>query len=52
MSNVNSTYTTPVGTRLRPFEYDRLRLVADAQGVTVSALLARLARNEMHDCAA
>ena len=51
MSNVNSTYTTPVATRLRPVEYDRLRLVADAQGETVSALLARLARGAL-SCAA
>jgi hypothetical protein len=44
MSSVNSSYTCPVATRLRPTEYDRLRAVASAQGTTVSALLARHAR--------
>jgi hypothetical protein len=47
MSSVNSTFTQPVATRLRPVEYDRLRAVASAQGTTVSALLARLARREL-----
>jgi|GEM_PF-3515626 hypothetical protein len=47
MSRVNSTATQPIGTRLPPREYTRLREVASAQGTTVSSLLARLARHEM-----
>ncbi|HXQ29058.1 MAG TPA: hypothetical protein VN848_07310 [Gemmatimonadales bacterium] len=51
MSAVNSTYTCPVGTRLRPMEYDRLKAVASERGVTVSALLSRYARELIRQAA-
>jgi hypothetical protein len=52
MSSPGSTYTQPVSTRMRPHDVERLRTAACAQGVTVSALLARLAREGLTRLAA
>jgi len=38
-----STFTQPVTTRIRPKDVERLRAAADAQGITLSLLLNRMA---------
>ncbi len=43
MSKVNSTHTQPISTRLRPHDAARLRARAEAEGTTLSSLLARVA---------
>lgn len=52
MSAKGSTFTQPVSTRLRPKDVERLRNAAHAQGVTVSTLLCRLAREGLTRLAA
>jgi hypothetical protein len=47
-----STVTRPTSTRLKPDEIDRLRLIAKHESVTLSSLLARLAREGMTRLAA
>jgi hypothetical protein len=40
-----STVTRPTSTRLKPEDIDRLRRIAGREGVTLSFLLARFARD-------
>jgi hypothetical protein len=47
-----STVTRPTSTRLKPDEIDRLRRLAKHESVTLSSLLARLAREGMTRLAA
>jgi hypothetical protein len=47
-----STITTPVATRLRPIEVDQLREAANANHVTLSAMIARLTRDGISRLAA
>jgi hypothetical protein len=42
-----STITTPVTTRIRPSDHEDLRRLAIERGMTVSSLLASLARREL-----
>jgi hypothetical protein len=47
-----STVTTPVSTRLRPRDVDRLRQMATARNTTVSSLLASAAQDTLRRDAA
>lgn len=46
-----STMTQVVATRLRPNDVDKLRELAARRGLTLSALLASLARDGLHKAA-